>query len=302
MALMSQAIASSNDPESEYRMPRDVITILGCHDVPLVADRWQPPARVQSRGSIVMLHGGGQTRHSWRKSGATFAQGGWTVLTVDARGHGDSGWDPYADYSFDALIDDLRRLTATLADVPVVIGASLGGLTALLEAGENPDSMRAVVLVDITPRLERDGAERILEFMSSAPDGFASLEEVSEAIAAYNPHRPRPTSLDGLRKNVRQRENGRWYWHWDPKFLGQSDEATSAQHLDRLEQAARGIKVPTMLVRGRHSDVVSEQGVEEMRALIPHARVEQANAGHMIAGDDNSVFAEHVLDFLEELA
>lgn len=248
-----------------------------------------------------MLHGGGQTRHAWRTSGPSFARAGWSVLAYDSRGHGDSDWSPSGDYSFNAMVNDLKSASELVDGQPVLVGASMGGIAAMLATGEAPAFARALVLVDITPRLEVDGTARIRKFMSGAPQGFASLEEVSDAIHNYNPHRPRSTSLDGLRKNVRFHGDGRWYWHWDPSFLNQSDEGLSEAHAARLNLAARAITVPTLLVRGKHSDVVSDEGVRQLQELIPQAQVQSANAGHMIAGDDNAVFSAHVLDFLEGL-
>src|SRR6202044_3901411 len=105
----------------------------------------------------------------------------------------------------------------------------------------------------------------------AAPHGFASLEEVAVAIAAYNPLRRRPRNLDGLRKNVRQRADGRWYWHWDPAFMRVGDETQRRINPDRLRAAAQRIEIPTLLVHGAQSDVVREQGLDDMQRLIPTA-------------------------------
>jgi pimeloyl-ACP methyl ester carboxylesterase len=137
-------------------------------------------------------------------------------------------------------------------------------------------------------------------------DGFATLEEVADAVHAYNPHRPRPTDLSGLRKNVRQRGDGRWYWHWDPAFItGRpfDDEARVRQlRGDLLDDAARSLTVPTLLVRGRQSDLLSEDGAQAFLALVPHAKyVDVGGAGHMVAGDRNDAFNDAVVDFLGEV-
>jgi pimeloyl-ACP methyl ester carboxylesterase len=161
----------------------------------------------------------------------------------------------------------------------------------------------ALVLVDVAPRLEEEGIARIAEFMLGNLDGFASLEEVADAVAAYNPHRPRPSDLSGLRKNVRQRDDGRWYWHWDPSFLsgGRTDEPRSLRNEDRLDDAARALTLPTLLVRGRQSDVLSEAGARHLVTLVPHARyVDVGGAGHMVAGDRNDAFNDAVVDFLRD--
>ena len=262
----------------------------------LTADRW---TATDERGVVLLLHGGGQTRHSWHRSGVRFAAAGWTTIAIDARGHGDSDWAADGDYSMDALVGDLARVVAQLDVVPVLVGASMGGITSLLAVGEAAVEAQAVVLVDVAPQIEPAGVQRILDFMASAPDGFASLEEVADAIASYNPHRPRPANLDGLRKNVRQWDDDRWHWHWDPAFLAVRDEPSRATRHERLRAAAAQVDVPTMLVRGTQSDVVSAEGAEELRRLIPHATVSEAKAGHMVAGDDNDVFAQQVVEFLD---
>lgn len=278
-------------------MTSETIRLRGSNGRTIVADRWMGSG---DRGSIVLLHGGGQTRHSWRRSGSRFADAGWTTVAFDTRGHGDSDWDPDGDYSIDALVDDLRGIVAQLDMHPVLIGASLGGITSLVAQGEHPELARAIVLVDIATRTEPKGAGRILAFMASAPNGFASLEEVADAIAAYNPHRPRPATLDGLRKNVRLGDDGRWRWHWDPAFLDGGDETRRHTREERLDAAARAITVPTMLVRGRDSDVVTPEDAAHFQRVVPHAVMREAKAGHMVAGDDNDVFVTEVVDFLRE--
>jgi non-heme chloroperoxidase len=181
----------------------------------------------------------------------------------------------------------------------VLVGASLGGATALVAAAEHPELAQAIVLVDVVVRIEPAGVERIRDFMSANPDGFASLDEVAAAVAAYNPNRPRPSTLEGLRKNVRQRVDGRWYWHWDPAFMRIDDEPQRRIDPERLRRAAASLVVPTLLVRGGRSDVVSDAGIADMLELVPHAEVvDVAAAGHMVAGDDNDVFASALEGFL----
>lgn len=268
----------------------------------LVGDRWPAdPAAGPSRGAAVLLHGGGQTRHSWGRAAARFADAGWDAVTLDLRGHGDSEWAPDADYGIDAYVQDLLRVVEQLGEPPVLVGASLGGITSLVGAGEHPGTARALVLVDIAPRIEAAGVRHIREFMTANLDGFASLEEVADAVQAYTPHRARPRNLEGLKKNVRLREDGRWYWHWDPAFLRLDDEPTRQTRYDRLTAAAQQIRVPTMLVRGAQSDVVTPEGAAELQALIPGAVVVEAKAGHMVAGDDNDVFVGRVGAFLHRV-
>ncbi|WP_224760537.1 alpha/beta fold hydrolase [Salinibacterium sp. ZJ450] len=266
--------------------------------IELVGDHWA--ARGEPRGSVLLLHGGGQRRHSWHRTGERLARSGWSAWAFDARGHGDSGWATDGDYSLSVQVDDALAVIDLIGEPPVLVGASMGGMTSLIAEGERGPLARGLVLVDIVARLEPVGVERIQSFMSAAPDGFATLAEAADAIAAYNPHRPRPKTLDGLRKNLVQREDGRWRWHWDPQFLRVGSEPEREIRQERAQRAAQSIRVPTLLVRGAHSDIVSEEGLREMQELIPHAEtVEVTSAGHMIAGDDNDVFTAQLTRFVE---
>jgi pimeloyl-ACP methyl ester carboxylesterase len=260
---------------------------------------------------VVLLHGGGQTRHAWGTTAQVLAQRGWRAFTVDLRGHGESDWPEDGDYSSDAFAADVAAVAHSLPRPPALVGASLGGIASMLALGAEPDLASALVLVDVAPRIEPDGAARIGQFMLTNVDGFASLEEVADAVAAYNPHRPRPSSLEGLHKNVRQREDGRWVWHWDPRFLqgrralvndGTPDETRALHRREALEAAARSLTLPVLLVRGKVSDLLSEQGAQEMLEMVPHAKmVNVAGAGHMVAGDRNDLFNDAVVDFLEQV-
>jgi pimeloyl-ACP methyl ester carboxylesterase len=175
-------------------------------------------------------------------------------------------------------------------------------MTALLTAGEEPRTkVAALVLVDIAPRIEQDGAQRIVSFMLARPDGFASLDEAADAVAEYQPHRKRPRDVRGLEKNLRLGTDGRWRWHWDPRFLAGVGAPSSGDTPGRLDAAARALDAPTLLVRGRLSDLLSEEGARHFLELVPHARyTDVSDAGHMVAGDRNDVFTRAVIDFLAE--
>ena len=184
----------------------------------------------------------------------------------------------------------------------VLIGASMGGLTGILAAHEaGPELVTKLVLVDVVPRFEKDGSARIRDFMFSDVDGFDSLEQAADAVAAYLPHRAKPRSPEGLKKNLRLRD-GRWYWHWDPAFLTKPDDDPFVR-MDKLEQAAINLEIPILLIRGKLSDVVSAEGVQDFLAKVPRAEfVELSDAGHTAAGDDNDAFSDVVVEFVEPVS
>lgn len=269
-------------------------------DLDLVADAYGDP----SLPPVLLLHGGGQTRFAWGDTARDVAAAGWYAVSMDQRGHGESAWDPKKHYETDAFVDDVRAVVEQLGAPPVLVGASLGGIASLIAEGEShPALAAALVLVDIAPRIEAEGVLRIIEFMQGKPEGFASIEEAADAVASYLPHRKRPTDLSGLERNLRRLPNGRWRWHWDPACFGPGGHGPRpSQQPDRMRQAARNLSIPTLLVRGRLSDLLSEEGAREFLATVPHARfADVSNAGHMVAGDRNDLFTQAVLDFLREL-
>jgi pimeloyl-ACP methyl ester carboxylesterase len=280
-------------------------TFRGAHGNRLVASEMGPTGR-----PVLLLHGGGQTRHAWSRTARDIAKKGWHAVAVDQRGHGDSEWVAdrayaFADYAADAAAI-ARQVEQEQGAKPVVIGASLGGIASLLALG-NPGAavFSGLILVDIVPRMDPRGVDHIQGFMRArASDGFASVEEAAEAVALYLPHRPKPLSLDGLKKNLRHHPDGRWRWHWDPGFLDGPRSVNTDWDLveERLLQSARELAVPTLLVRGGSSELVTPEAAAEFVSLAPGAEyVDVADARHMVAGDRNDVFTDAILSFLARL-
>ena len=270
----------------------------GHEGVGIAGDSWGDPA-----GRLVLLmHGGGQTRQAWKGTGKTLGAAGYHAVAFDARGHGDSGWAPKGDYTTDDMVEDVRCIVRQLgAGAPILVGASMGGGTSMVAIGEGRMQAAALVLVDVAPHIDPDGAQRIQDFMNQRPDGFETLEEVAEAIANYQPHRKRPRQLDGLAKNVRLAPNGRYVWHWDP--ARRRSFAAVAEYRERLKACGANLDVPTLLVRGGLSDVLTEEGARLFLEMCPHAEfVSVADAAHMVAGDRNDIFADSVIEFLGRVA
>ena len=182
-------------------------------------------AKTYATRIVLLLHGGGQTRHAWDKTARGLAHEGWIAIALDQRGHGDSAWVEDGAYSFADFADDAiavgQQIHQRFGAKPVAIGASLGGIASLASfALADEPVLSGLVLVDIIPRMDPQGVAHIQGFMrAKAEEGFASVEDAADAIAAYLPHRPRPRSTEGLAKNLRLNSDGRWRWHWDPRFL-----------------------------------------------------------------------------------
>jgi len=271
------------------------VTFKGSDNNALVADQWGDPGAHK----VLLLHGGGQTRHAWGGTARALARQGWHALALDMRGHGDSEWHPQGHYQIETYVHDLIAVCDQISQTPAVVGASLGGITALLSCAQSSAKVfSSLTLVDVTPRLEPSGVERVLRFMRAHLDGFASIESAAQAVAGYLPERAASVDSAGLMKNLRQRHNGRYYWHWDPRFLDHIGHFSEAD-IQRMLDAARRVTMPTLIVRGRMSDVVSEATVKEFLQLVPHAQyVDISGAGHMVAGDRNDAFTTTVCKFL----
>jgi pimeloyl-ACP methyl ester carboxylesterase len=281
------------------------ISFVGAEGNRLVGD-----VRGTGAQSVIFLHGGGQTRYSWKGSAQQLAERGMTAITIDLRGHGDSDWLASGKYQFPDYAADAKavfeQIEQRFGSKPIAVGASLGGISSLLAQGESEQPLLAgLVLVDVTPRMDAGGVEKILSFMGDKLyDGFASIDEAAEAVAAYMPYRKKPKSLDGLRKNLREGKDGRFRWHWDPRFL-EGRVAASRNHDDtenRLVAAATRLEIPVQLVRGGKSDLVTQAHAEEFLSMVPHALYyDVSEAGHMVAGDKNDIFSAAVVSFLDHI-
>jgi pimeloyl-ACP methyl ester carboxylesterase len=277
------------------------VKFAGVGGIALVADEWNRDAAVAGRPTILMLHGGGQNRFSWKNTGQFLADEGYHVVALDSRGHGDSDRAPGADYAIETLTADVLHILDAIGRPVVLIGASMGGLTGILVADSaGPAKVTALVLVDVVPRYEKNGSARIRDFMMTNLHGFGTLEEAADAVSAYLPYRSKPRSPEGLKKNLRLRD-GRWYWHWDPAFMTAPGDDPELR-TEHFEQAAADLKIPVLLIRGKLSDVVSPEGVKHFLATVPRAEfVELSDAGHTAAGDDNDAFSDVVVEFVKRL-
>ncbi len=278
------------------RLPRRRLAFRARDGVVLMADSYgedtHPP--------VLLIHGGGQTRHAWGRTASLLADAGFRAISLDLRGHGESGWSPEGAYGLERLSDDLIEFAATLSQRPALVGASLGGIAALCGLARRPFGT-SLVLVDIAPQMESLGVERVLSFLAMHQEGFESLEDAVAAVRAYLPHRPQRTvDGQGLMKNLRRTQSGRLMWHWDPRFVECLPTSPERAFGAPMREAARTLTVPTLLVRGQRSDVLSEAGVRDFLRLVPHAQfIDLAAAGHTAVGDANDAFSAAIVAFLD---
>ena len=256
-------------------------------------------------GQILLFPGAGQTRHAWRRSAHTFATGGFDVTSFDLRGHGASAWAADGDYSIDAFVGDVRAILKRMIRPVTLVGASIGGIAAVIALGERvsdenfDEKVRSLVLVDVVPTMSKSGLDHIRSFMSLGSSGFADLEEAAAAVASFLPHRPPRKSNSSLMKNLRQGHDGRLYWHWDPAFHADSQRRAESGMFERMARAAAGVRVPTLIVSGTQSEVVNRTGIDELLASMTNAQaIEVRDASHMVAGDNNEDFVASILEFL----
>ena len=237
------------------------IEFKGFEGIRLVADVTGP----EDAPSVVLLHGGGQTRKVWTEAAAALIEAGRHVINLDLRGHGASDWPGAGRYGFEAYVEDLRAVLGQLGSRPVVVAASFAGWVAVAAlAGEGAHLAAGLVLVDAPPRLD-------------------------PAVAK--------TVSDQLRAHALSRGGEA---HWDRQFL---DGVDSDAVLERLNAAAPNLNLPTLFVRGAASRVTGQAEAEAFVSRLPNAEfVEVEEAGHLVASERAEVFNALLVDFLERKA
>jgi pimeloyl-ACP methyl ester carboxylesterase len=229
---------------------------------------------------VVLLHGGGQNAHTWDTVALAL---GRPLVAVDLPGHGHSDWREDHDYSPVANAADVAVAVRELApSAGVVVGMSLGGLTAIRLAAEHPDLVRRLAVVDVTPGADEMKAEPIIAFLSG-PERFVSLDEILDRTVQFNPTRSVSSLRRGVLHNAREESDGSWTWRYDPVRAWKTEGGFSFASL--WDDVGR-VKAPLLLVRGALSGVVSDEDVAELRRRRPDAEVvEVEGAGHSIQGD-----------------
>lgn len=264
----------------------------------LVADIEGPEDGV----SVVLAHGTGQSRHSWGATAEALGARGLRAIAYDLRGHGES--DRTEHYSVEAQVEDLRAILEQVGAPAILVGASLGGVAMLEAVGDEvrPVAARALVLIDIGHRFAAGGADKVNGFMAGTISGFDSLDDAAAAIAEYLPHRRPRRPGGGLLKTLERRDDGRYYWRWDPAMMTRQPKMDMAAFERKLSRDLRRTAIPTLIIRGTNSEILARDTAEEMVAMLPQGHLaEVAGAHHMVAGDDNNAFMAALLAFIDTL-
>lgn len=236
---------------------------------------------------VVFVHGGAQNAHTWDTVVLAL---GRPALAVDLPGHGHSSWRDDGAYSPPNLADDVAvAIEQHAAAASVVVGMSLGGLTAMCLAARHPDLVRSLVLVDITPGVDRDKAKAIIDFVNG-PQSFESFDDLLARTIEFNPTRTESSLRRGILHNAHPVEDGSWQWNYDRTNRGglQESAATSAEPdaATALWEVFSAVECPVMIVRGSLSPVVDDDDIAEARRRQPELDVRVVDgAGHSVQGD-----------------
>jgi pimeloyl-ACP methyl ester carboxylesterase len=276
------------------------ITFSGANGVRIIGHAAGP----QTGPTVLLAHGGGQTKRAWAKTVQQLSKVGYRALAIDLRGHGESDWAADGAYETADFAADLLCVADALGVRPHLVGASLGGLSGLLAEGLlRPGSLASLTLVDIAPNVAPAGVERVVGFMQKHMEsGFASPEEAADVIAQYTPNRAKRGASDGLKHYLRLSPDGRYRWHWDPAFITsvQTKRQSGIAHEPGMDQAVAALKLPVHLVRGASSDLLTKEAAHAFCQSVPgivYSDIE--GAGHMVVGDRNDAFAGAILGFLD---
>lgn len=246
---------------------------------------------------LLCLHGITQTAHSWDEVAADLAAD-YRVICLDQRGHGDSDWAPDGDYSRITQAADIAAVADALGLSQFLLaGMSMGGINAITFTARHPARVLALVIVDVSPEIQRSGVESIRSFIQAA-DELDSFEAFVERAHQFNPRRSPENIRSRLTHNLKQLPNGKWTWKYD-KYLRSGDRRFEASALHNLWDDVRALACPTLILKGGESDILSAESAARLQAAIPGSElVSIPGAGHSVMGDNPEAFVAAVRRFL----
>jgi len=252
--------------------------------------------------AVILVHGFGVSGHMFDEF-AERMQDRYHLLAIDQRGHGDSDWAPDGDYSRGAFVQDLEGFREALGfERFILVGHSMGGLNSVSYTTAYPQRVRALVLVDVGPESAKEGVENIVRF-TRGPDEL-EFEEFVELAHRFNQRRTLANIRERMRHRLKPAESGKYTWKFDKRFREQDSGLKIGSELsnDQSWQLFRDINVPTLLVRGAESDVLSAETAERATREMASARlVTVSGAGHSVPGDNPDEFTAGVQEFLADL-
>jgi esterase len=250
---------------------------------------------------MLFLHGGALTAHTWDLCCLSLRQD-HHCLALDQRGHGDSDWEPRADYSIAAQREDVKGFADRLGlDRMILVGQSMGAINALAFAIHYPERLSALVMIDAGPEVRRPGSRRIRDFVHDVAEA-PSLDTIIERALAFNPRRDARILRRSLMHNLRQMPDGSWRWKYDRRRFQNLDREAHAAERRRLGEGLARVTCPTLIVRGADSDVFLEEDAVHLASRLPHGRhVTIAEAGHTVQGDNPKALVAAIRSFLSEI-
>lgn len=249
--------------------------------------------------TVIFAHGGGQSRRSWTRAARCVSAAGFASLVYDQRGHGDSDWSEDGHYTLDVFRDDLLRVLEQWGRPAVVVGASLGGLVAMMAAAEAPPLLRGVVAIDTAPQLDTVEIHRIVELLAGdAAGGFASPAAAAAHMNRFSPERA--VTAEAMASSLRLGADGRYHWPWDVQVVTGERSSVAIKHEARLHVLAAKVQVPYLLIRAGNSKLVSDAAIERLRCCIPQLEVAWLpDADHLVGGVEGERAMQSVLPFLD---
>lgn len=274
-------------------MTRPVDRRIRARDLEFHVVEWGDAARPP----LLCFHGITQTAHSWDEVAEALA-GEYRVLCFDQRGHGDSDWSPDGIYDRHGMAADIAALAEALGLARFfLMGMSMGGINAITFTAAHGASVAALVIVDVSPEIRKEGVENIRRFVQAA-DVLDSFEAFVERAHAFNPRRSRANIESRLRHNLKQLPDGRWTWKYDPQLRNPNRPIGSRLTANLWDDVA-AIRCPTLILKGGESDILSAEGATKMQQTIPGSElVVIPGAGHSVMGDNPEAFTAAVRTFL----
>ena len=248
---------------------------------------------------MVLFHGGAQTAHSWDFF-ALAMRDEYHIVAPDQRGHGDTEWSEQGDYATHFHVADMKALTDAIGyDQFVRVGLSMGGHNAYSLAAHHPEKVRGLIIVDVGPETMDKGRKHIQEFLEGSYE-FDSFDWLVQRVQQYNPRRPEKQIRGSLLNNLKPLPDGRWTWKHDRR-RGIRQRA-GGEMTDKAWEEIKMLRCPTLIVRGKESDVFAPETAQKMLGLIPGSRlVEVPKAGHLVQGDNPVEFERVAREFLKKL-